>query len=256
MSASRPNLQPLVREISWAKNLVIMGRCKDDLEREFYLPARARFGWTKAVLQHQVDNKTFEKYLLNQTSFDQTLTPALGAQAALAVKDCYTFDFLDLAAEHSERELELALVRNLRRFLTEMGGMFTFVGNQHRLEVGGQEYFIDLLLFHRRLRALVAIELKIGSFQPEHKGKMEFYLEGLDAQERLDGENAPIGIIICRDKNKTVVEYALRTASRPIGVATYAVVPELPAAYRAELPSPEAIAERLRLWDGGEADDE
>ena len=105
----RPNLQPLVREISWAKNLVIMARCKDDMEREFYLRATARFGWTKAVLQHQVDNKTFEKYLLNQTSFDQTLTPVLRAQAALAVKDRYTFDFLDLAAEHSERELELGL---------------------------------------------------------------------------------------------------------------------------------------------------
>jgi predicted nuclease of restriction endonuclease-like (RecB) superfamily len=247
--STQPKLQPLVAEISWAKNLVIMGRCKDLLEREFYLRATARFGWTKAVLQHQIDNKSYEKYLLNQTSFDQTLSPALQAQAALAVKDHYTFDFLDLAEEHSERELERALVQNIRRFLAEMGGAFTFVGNQYRLEVGGQEYFIDLLLFHRRLHCLVAIELKIGSFQPEHKGKMEFYLEALDTQERMEGENSPIGIIICRDKNKTVVEYALRTAGRPIGVATYTVVPELPEAYRAELPSPEAIAERLRLWD-------
>jgi predicted nuclease of restriction endonuclease-like (RecB) superfamily len=244
----REKLQPLVREISWAKNLVIMARCKDDLEREFYLRATSRFGWTKAVLQHQVDNKSYEKYLLNQTSFDQTLTPEIQAQASLAVKDHYTFDFLDLSEEHSERELELALVQNLRRFLAEMGGAFTFVGNQYRLEVGGQEYFIDLLLFHRRLRCLVAIELKIGSFQPEHKGKMEFYLEALDSQERMQGENSPIGIIICRDKNKTVVEYALRTAGRPIGVATYTVVPQLPEAYRSELPSPEEIAERLRLW--------
>ena len=173
----------------------------------------------------------------------------------LAVKDHYTFDFLELAEEHSERELENALVQNLRRFLSEMGGAFTFIGNQHRLEVGGQEYFIDLLLFHRRLRCLIAIELKIGAFQPEHKGKMEFYLEALDTQERISGENAPIGIIICRDKNKTVVEYALRTATRPIGVATYTVVPELPEAYRADLPSPEAIAERLRLWDAKGGDE-
>ena len=245
----RPKLQPLVREISWTKNIVIMGSCKDDLEREFYLRATARFGWTKAVLQHQVDNKSYEKYLLNQTSFDQTLPPALHAQAAFAVKDHYTFDFLELAEEHSERDLEHALVHNLRHFLAEMGGAFTFVGNQYRLEVGGQEYFIDLLLFHRRLRCLVAIELKIGSFQPEHKGKMEFYLEALDTQERIEGENAPIGIIICRDKNKTVVEYALRTAGRPIGIATYAIVPQLPEAYRDELPSPEAIAERLCMWD-------
>lgn len=252
----RPKLQPLVREISWAKNLVILARCKDDLEREFYLRATARFGWTKAVLQHQVDNKSYEKYLLNQTNFDQTLPPEVQAQAVLAVKDHYTFDFLELAEEHSERQLELALLANLRKFLTELGGAFAFIGNQHRLEVGGQEYFVDLLLFHRRLRCLVAIDLKIGAFEPEHKGKMEFYLEALDQQERMEGENAPIGIIICRDKNKTVVEYALRTASRPIGVATYTVVPRLPESYRAELPSPEAIAERLRIWDQPHSDDE
>jgi predicted nuclease of restriction endonuclease-like (RecB) superfamily len=251
----RPKLQPLVREISWSKNLVIMARCKDDLEREFYLKATARFGWTKSVLQHQIDNQSYQKYLLNQTNFDQTLPAELSAQASLAIKDEYTFDFLELAEEHSERQLELALLKNVRRFLSEMGGMFTFVGSQHRLEVGGQEYFVDLLLFHRQLRALIAIDLKIGSFEPEHKGKMEFYLEALDVQERLAEENPPIGIIICRDKNKTVVEYALRTAARPIGVATYTITPTLPEAYRDQLPSPAAIAERLRLWDSLEVDD-
>jgi hypothetical protein len=130
-----------------------------------------------------------------------------------------------------------------------MGGAFAFVGNQYRLEVGGQEYFIDLLLFHRRLRCLVAIELKVGEFKPEHKGKMEFYLEALHRQEQISGENNPIGIIICRSKNKTVVEYALRTANRPICIATYTIVPKLPEVYRNDLPSPEQIAERLRLWD-------
>lgn len=245
----RPILQPLVREISWAKNLVIMTRCKDLLQREFYLRATARFGWTKAVLQHQIDNQSYEKYLLNQTSFDHTLTPEIRNQAVLAVKDEYTFDFLDLAEQHSERELERAIVQNLRRFLAEMGGAFTFVGSQYRIEVGGQEYFIDLLLFHRRLRCLIAIDLKIRAFEPEHKGKMEFYLETLDAQERMAGENAPIGIIICREKNHTIVEYALRTAARPIGVATYTIVPQLPENLRDELPSPEQIAERLRLWE-------
>ena len=185
----------------------------------------------------------------------ETLSPTLRAQAILAVKDHYTFDFLDLAEAHSERELERGLVNNLRHFLAEMGGACAFVGNQHRIAVGGQEYFIDLVLFHRRLRCLIAIDLKIGAFQPEHKGKMEFYLEALDAQERMDGENPPIGIIICRDKNMTVVEYALRTAGRPIGVATYAIVPQLPEAYRDQLPSPEAIAERLRLWEQAGAKD-
>jgi hypothetical protein len=116
------------------------------------------------------------------------------------------------------------LVQNLRNFLSEMGGAFAFIGNQHRLEVGGQEYFIDLLLFHRRLRCLVAIELKIGEFKPEHKGKMEFYLEALDRQERMAGENSPIGIIICRSKNKTVVEYALRDYRMDVGVPTTAPI--------------------------------
>jgi YhcG PDDEXK nuclease domain len=146
----------------------------------------------------------------------------------------------------------------IRDLLSESRGMFAYVGNDDRylLKVDGQEYFIDLLLFHRRLRCLVAIELKIGDFKPEHKGKMEFYLEALDCQERVEGENPPIGMIICRSKNKTVVEYALRNAVRPIGVATYSIVPQLPDAYREELPSPEAIAERLRLWDNKEIDDE
>lgn len=246
--AEKAKLQPLVREISWAKNLVILAACKEDLEREFYLRATARFGWTKAVLQHQIDGKSYEKYLLNQTNFDQTLTPEIQAQASLAVKDHYTFDLLGLAEEHSEHELEKALVKNIRKFLGEMGGAFAFVGNQYRLEVGGQEYFIDLLLFHRRLRCLVAIELKVGDFKPEHKGKMEFYLEALDQHERMPEENTPIGILICRNKNRTVVEYALRTASRPMGVATYTVSSQLPEKYRDELPGPEQIAERLRAW--------
>jgi predicted nuclease of restriction endonuclease-like (RecB) superfamily len=241
-------LQPLVREISWAKNLVIMSRCKDDLEREFYLRATARFGWTKSVLQHQIDNKSYEKYLLNQTNFDNALPDEIKAQASLAIKDHYTFDFLELAEEHSERELESALVKNLRDFMAELGGAFSFIGNQHRLEVDGREYFIDLLLFHRRLRSLVAIELKIGEFKPEHKGKMEFYLEALDSQERLPEENPPIGIIICRSKHKTTVEYALRNAVRPLGVATYTVVAQLPEGYQADLPSPEQIAARLQGW--------
>ena len=244
----KPNLRPLVGEISWTKNQFIFGRCKDDLEREFYLRATARFGWTKAVLQHQVDNKSYERSLLNQTNFDETIADEIKNQALLAVKDHYTFDFLGLADEHSEHDLEQALVKNVRSFLSEMGGAYAFIDHHYRLEVGGQEYFIDLLLFHRRLRCLVAIELKIGDFKPEHKGKMEFYLEALDAQEKMEDENPPIGIIICRSKNKTVVEYALRSASRPIGVATYTIVRQLPEAYRDELPSPEAIAQRLQLW--------
>lgn len=248
--ASNSKLQPLVREISWAKNLLIMARCKDELEREFYLRATARFGWTKNVLQHQLDNQTYRQYLAGQTNFDAALPDSVKAQASLAVKDRYTFDFLGLADEHSELELEQALVRNLRDFLIEMGGYFTFVGNQYRLEADGKEYLIDLLLFHRRLRCLVAIELKIGDFKPEHKGQIEFYLDQLDLHHRLEGENPPIGIVICRSKSHTVVEYALRNTIRPLGIATYTVTPQLPATYKGELPSPEVIASRLLAWAG------
>jgi predicted nuclease of restriction endonuclease-like (RecB) superfamily len=127
-----PKLQPLVAEISWSKNLVIMSRCEDLLERELYLRAAARFVWTKAVLQHQIDSKSYEKYLLNQTNFDATVPAEIQAQASLAVKAHYTFDFLDLADEHSERELEGSLVKNIRRFLIELGGAFAIVGNQYR----------------------------------------------------------------------------------------------------------------------------
>lgn len=252
---AKPNLQTLIGEISWAKNLLIMARCKDDLEREFYLRATARFGWTTKVLQHQLDNHSYAQYLNGQTNFDAAVPDAIKAQAMLAVKDHYTFDFLGLADAHSERELEEALVKNLRRFLAEMGGAFTFVGNQYRLEVDGKDYFIDLLLFHRRLRCLVAIELKIGEFKPEHKGQIEFYLDTLDQQHRLEGENPPIGIVICRSKTKTVVEYALRTASHALGIATYTVTPQLPAQYLDDLPSPEQISARLQGW-AGESDEE
>jgi predicted nuclease of restriction endonuclease-like (RecB) superfamily len=256
--ADKPKLQPLVAEISWVKNLLIMAHCKDDLEREFYLRATARFGWTKNVLQHQLDNHSYRQYLLGQTNFDAAVPDSIKAQALLAVKDHYSFDFLGLAEQHSERELEQSLVANLRSFLVEMGGAFTFVGNQFRLESDGREYFIDLLLFHRRLRCLVAIELKIGEFKPEHKGQIEFYLDQLDQHHRIDGENPPIGIVICRSKTRTMVEYALRTMTRPLGIATYTVTPQLPASFQGELPSPEQIAERLAGWarDSAELDGE
>ncbi|MCP4349581.1 MAG: DUF1016 domain-containing protein [Desulfobacterales bacterium] len=240
-------LQPLAAEISWTKNILILTRCKDPLEREFYMLHVRKFGWTKDVLIHQIENKTYEKYLLNQTNFDQTLPDRYKHQAKLAVKDHYTFDFLELADKHSEHELELALVRNIRKFLIEMGSWFTFVGNQFRLQVGKNDYFIDLLLFHRKLKRFVAIDLKIGEFKPEYKGKMEFYLAVLNEQHKEDGENDAIGIIVCRSKDKTVVEYSLKTTTQPIGVATYSTSPFLPEEYSRYLPSPEVIAEKLDI---------
>ena len=238
-------LQPLVGEIAWAHNLAIMSKCKDPLEREFYLRMTRKFGWSRNVLIHQIDNQSYEKSLLGQTNFDQALTPELRAQAKLAVKDEYTFDFLELGEEHSERELERALIARIEDFLRAMGGLFAFMGSQYPLAVDGEEFLIDLLLFHRRLRCLVAIELKIGKFKPEFVGKMQFYLTALDRQIRQEDENPSIGIILCKEKNRTIVEYALHDARKPIGVATYEITKTLPKELRGQLPQPEEIAALL-----------
>jgi len=244
-----PKVQPLVAQIGWTQNLIILQRCKVPLEREFYIRMTKKFGWTKNVLIHQVENQSYEKTLLGQTNFDRAVTPAIRAQAKLAVRDEYTFDFLELGDEHSERELERALIARIEHFLRAMGGMFAFVGSQFRLEVDGEEFFIDLLLFHRRLKSLVAIELKIGKFQPEFVGKMQFYLTALDRQVREADENPSIGIILCKEKNRTVVEYALYDARKPIGVATYRTVKHLPKELKGMLPAPEEIAKLLEATE-------
>lgn len=242
------NLQPMVGEISWTKNLIILSKCKESQERQFYILSTKKFGWTKDILIHQIENKTYEKYLLNQTNFDAVLPDKIKQQAYLAIKDHYTFDFMELADEHSEHELEQALIKNIRQFLLEIGSDFTFVGNQYKLQVNEKEYRIDLLLFHRKLQSLVAIDLKIGEFEPEHKGKMEFYLSILNDTVKLSHENPAIGIIICKNKDRTVVEYSLKTASLPIGVATYNTSSHLPEAYKSLLPASAEIAHKLNLF--------
>lgn len=238
-------LAPLVREIGWTHNLVILEKCKDDLEREFYIRMTRKFGWTKNVLINQIENQSYEKTLLNQTNFDKTVPENIRQQAFLAVKDEYTFDFLELADSHSERQLEQAILAKVEPFLQEMGGMFTFIGSQYRLEISDKEYFIDLLLFHRRLKCLVAIDLKIGEFLPEYVGKMQFYLAALDDKVRLEDEHPSVGIILCKLKDKTIVEYALKESNKPIGVATYRIVSTLPQELQDKLPAPEQVAKLL-----------
>lgn len=238
-------LQPLVAEIGWTHNIVILEKCKDDLEREFYMKMTRKFGWTKNVLIHQIENQTYEKTLLNQTNFDQNISSEIRNQLKLAAKDEYTFDFLELADEHSERQLEQAILAKVKPFLQEMGGIFTFVDSQYRLEVDDEEYFIDILLYHRRLKCLVAIELKIGKFLPEYVGKMQFYLSVLDDKVKLPDENPSIGIILCKSKQRTIVEYALKDSNKPIGVATYQIVSQLPQELKNQLPDPEQVAKLL-----------
>lgn len=239
--ANKPKLAPLVQEIAWAHNIVIMEKCKDDLSREFYLRMVKKFGWTKNVLTHQIENQSYEKTMLNQTNFNKVLPDKITKQVKLAVKDEYTFDFLELSEEHSEIELERAMLAKINQFLIEMGGIFAFMGNQYRLEIDGEEYFIDLLLYHRRLKCLVAVELKIGKFIPEYVGKMQFYLSALDTLVKERTENPSIGIILCKEKNRTIVEYALKDSKNPIAVANYRITSTLPKELRNELPSPTQI---------------
>ena len=241
-------LVPLVREISWTKHITILKKCKDNQERQFYILSTKKFGWSKNVLIHQIDNKTFEKYLLNQTNFDSTLPDTIKKQANLAIKDEYTFGFLNLEDEHSESELEHALLQNIRSFLMELGHNYTFVGNQYKVMVSDKEYFIDILLYHRQLQCLIAIELKIGEFLPEYKGKMEFYLSVLNDTIKLPHENEAIGIIICKTKDRTVVEYSLKKGNMPIGVATYKTSTVLPKEYKNLLPGKVEITNKINQY--------
>ena len=243
--AKNEKLSPLVREIGWTHNIIILTRCKDDLEREFYIRMTRKMGWSKNILLHQIENRAYERTLLSQTNFDETMPDQIRDQAKLAVKDEYLFDFLELGERHSEKQLEEAVLLKLEKFLLEMGGIFAFVGSQYKLEVGDKEYFIDLLLYHRHLKCLVAVELKIGEFLPEYVGKMQFYLAALDNKLKLNEENPSIGIILCKSRDKTIVEYALKESNKPIGVAQYRIVSTLPLELERELPSPEQIRQLL-----------
>ena len=238
-------LAPLVQEIGWSCNIVILERCKDDLQREFYIQMTKKYGWTKSMLVHQIESEAYERFLLNQTNFDMALEKKYRHQANLAVKDSYNFDFLALGEEYNERQLELGLINNVRSFLLEIGGDFSFIGNQYKLEVDGEEFFIDLLLYHRRLKCLVAIELKTTDFIPEYAGKMQFYLSVLDDKDKQEDENPSIGIVICKTKRRTVVEYTLKNTGSPMGVADYSLSRRLPKSLKGLLPSSKEITDRL-----------
>ena len=235
-------LQTLSAEISWSHNVAILSKCQDRLEREFYIRMSKRNSWSYRALLNYMESKTYERTMASQENFEANLPKKMTPEAKLAMKDEYAFDFLELGEEHTERELERAVGRNIELFLREVGNAYTFVGSQYRLEIDGQEFFIDLLLYHRRLKSLVAIELKVGPFIPEHVGKMQFYLAVLNDTVRLADENPSIGIILCREKSRLIVEYALKDSNKPINVAAYKTVTTLPKEFRDELPSADQIA--------------
>lgn len=238
-------LPPAVAEIGWTHNYIILERCKEETERLFYIHQVKNYGWTKNILIHKIELQTYQKAILSQENFAKTLPQEINRQAVLAVKDEYTFDFLELSNEHSEYELEQALINNIRKFLIEMGGDFSFIGNQYVIDLEGKDYKIDILLYHRGIQSLVAIDLKIDEFKPEYAGKMNFYLSLLNNKVRKSYENTSIGIIICKSKDRTTVDFALQDVNKPIGIATYSLTKTLPSELKDFFPSNEELIKRI-----------
>ena len=221
--AGQPKLAPLVRELSWSHNLLILSRSKRPKEREFYLRLAARERWPKRELELQLKSALFERTVLSPPKLSAVLREIHPA-AETVFKDTYLLDFLDLPEVHSEADLQRALVANLKRFLLELGRDFSFVGEQYVLQVGGRDFRLDLLFYHRALQCLVAFDLKIDEFQPEHLGKMEFYLEALDRDVKKPHERPSIGVLLCATKDHEVVEYALARTVSPALIAEYQTV--------------------------------
>lgn len=235
--------------IPWGQNLLIMHKIKDNKEKMYYLNATDKLGWSRSVLLNQIKADAYKHHLLNPklSNFYKALPVHLSEQATETMKSEYNLDFLGITKPILERELENRLVENIRDLLLELGYGFTFVGNQFRLKLNQKEYFIDLLFYHRFLKCLIAIELKTVEFEPEFAGKMNFYLELLDEQEKQPEDNPSIGIILCPTKDNIEVEYSLRSSPKPIGVSEYKLTNELPNKLKGKVPTAKELKQMLKM---------
>lgn len=233
--------------LPWGHNLVLLTKLKQPAERLWYAHAALRHGWSRAVLTVQIETKAQRRMGKAQTNFAQTLPPPQSDLAQQVLKDPYTFDFLTLSAAARERELEQGLTEHIQKFLVELGVGFAFVGRQVHLEVGGEDYYLDLLFYHLKLRCFVVLDLKMEAFKPEFAGKMNFYLTAVDEQMRHANDQPTIGLLLCKEKNRLTVEYALRDVKKPIGVAEWKtrLVESLPKQLRGALPSVEDLERGL-----------
>jgi len=249
---SPEQLSQLVREliaaVPWGHHANVLAKLTDPAARLYYLRATAQFGWSRNVLLNQIKAGAYERAVTEKKThnFPLALPEYLADQAEEMMKSSYNLEFLGIRREMKERELEDRLISRLQAFLLELGYGFCFVGRQYRLKLSQKEYFIDLLFYHRFLKALVAFELKVRSFEPEHAGKMDFYLNLLNDKERGDGDQPSIGIILCAEKDDVEVEYALRTKANPIGVAVYQLQSKLPADMKGKLPTAKQLADVVR----------
>ncbi len=230
-------VQQLVAQIPWGHVVRILDYARDAREREWYVRKTIEHGWSRVILVHQIESGLYQRQGKAQSNFPSTLPVAQLDLAKQVFKDPYLFDFLNIGEEAIERELEQRLLAHLRSFLLELGSGFAFVGSQYRIKVDGEDYFIDLLFYHLRLRCFVVIDLKTTDFAPEHAGKMNFYLSAVDELLRHREDRPTIGLILCKSKKRLVVEYALRDMKKPIGVSAYRLTRALPKELEKALPS-------------------
>ncbi|MFZ1691643.1 MAG: PDDEXK nuclease domain-containing protein [Flavobacteriales bacterium] len=238
-------LRQAVAEIPWSHHLLLLNKLEDLHERIWYMRACAHFGWSRNVLLNQILADAYGRSHNRTNNFATALPAAFAQQAQEAIKSSYNLDFLGVAKVMDERELEERLVERVRDFILELGYGFCFVGQQHKLTLGRKDYRVDLLCYHRFLRTLVAIDLKVNEFEPEHAGQMDFYLNVLDAKERAPDDNASIGIILCAEKDEMVVEFSLHRKQNAIGVASYQLLYDLPKELRGKLPSANELKDVL-----------
>jgi predicted nuclease of restriction endonuclease-like (RecB) superfamily len=238
-------VKQLVSQIPWGHNIRIIQAVKDRTERLWYVRKTIEHGWSRNILALQIKSGLYHRQGKPVTNFSRTLPAPQSDLAQEALKDPYVFDFLSLSQEAHEREVEKELVKHITRFLLELGAGFAFVGEQYRLEVSQQDFFIDLLFYHTRLHCYIAIELKAGDFKPEYAGKINFYLSALDDMLRTPNDNPSIGLILCATKDKVIAEYALRDMTKPIGVSQYTLTRAIPKNLRTSLPSIEELETEL-----------
>ncbi|NWB68208.1 YhcG family protein [Pseudomonas sp. I8001] len=238
-------VQQAAAQLPWGHNLVLLDRLPGPETRRWYVAQAIEHNWSRNILVMQIEGRLLERSGNAVSNFDGLLPEAQSDLARESLKDPYRFDFLGLSLDAQEREIENALVKHVTDFLLELGAGFAFVGRQVLLDVGGEEFFVDLLFYHLKLRCYVVIELKAGKFKPDHLGQLGFYLAAVDAQLKHPQDSPTIGLLLCKSKNEVVAEYALRDSSRPIGVAEYQLVESLPAELQTSLPSIEQIEREL-----------
>lgn len=246
--------QPVAKlvQIPWSHNLVIISKCKDVTEALYYVNKTIEHNWSRNVLTHQIESGLYLREGQAVTNFATTLPAPQSDLAQQLLKDPYNFDFLTLTEDYNERELEKALTDHITRFLLELGAGFAYLGRQRALQVGEREFFLDLLFYHTKLHCHVVIELKTGEFEPEYAGKLNFYLKAVDEQLRGKGDEPTIGILLCKSRDKVVVEYALSDIHKPMGVSEYQLTRALPENLKPSLPSIEALEAEFGNPGGGD----